>query len=36
MFRSTVQEEKQNEEIDKMIRRDRKALAQQVKILLLG
>lgn len=36
MFRSSAQEERQNEEIDKMIRRDKKALAHQVKILLLG
>ena len=36
LARSTSEERKRNQEIDKLIRRDKKASARQVKILLLG
>ena len=36
LARSTSGERKRNQEIDKLIRRDKKANARQVKILLLG
>ena len=34
--RATSEERKRNQEIDKLIRKDKKANARQVKILLLG
>ncbi len=36
LARATSEERKKNQEIDKLIRRDKKANAKQVKILLLG
>lgn len=36
LTRTTSEDERKNAEIDKIIRKDKKAAAKQVKILLLG
>ena len=36
LTRATAEDQRRNMEIDKMIRKDKKSMARQVKILLLG